>query len=1352
MLAMRPQGFRGFGPGPASPDLEAHQAARACQPSPGSMAGEPGLLILISAKPWSEWPEGTPAATVADTWRRQGALQAADALQRNGLQDNQYLEFVTARCEKAGQDALAKPRDALREGVPCSNPKRAGSLAKLTLRPVRLPIGAKASRELMAGVSVDLHPAPSGGAALLLPGFNLRDFPPADPTQSHRPDSRFLPHLFPIPTAAERVALALEGAAQAAQAECNRRQVRAPLWIRQAGHLAFLCREASDPSPTQPAQGSTHWNFKRLRYAARPSNPEGLLGMGCKCADPTFAQFLAQDCPVGMYRLTRGTALTVPTALHTLRHDSRLTLVTFLQTTGIQEEDIFRGFISPDSPEVFQVATDLPWAEGRNRNRDPAGAAWSHSDRYKAAFLISCAEVGRLNSQATPTTEHGLDLFWMSGALVLLTAAPQSSRGRWRMTLCTPSPIHGDTVLVMLPWIGNQLFYHEALRQAWNKQPGGSPALLHLICCLGRLEPINPPPGLAISRHILQGHISPTLVRNHQLRTRVCLDQDQLSAMIAINAAPTPLVCIHAMAGAGKSMVGCFLLRDFLEATRNTPERPQIALWIVPTQALQDQVVGSIQQQGLLEPEEVHWLGRPINTSRGKRDAEEILLERVYSEQGPARGHLADVQASLEKALTECQEEQPYSSTFWNKLAAAKELAATYVQDEVMLIIRTFDELLQRHMQVLRLVILTADAAAKVFAGLHPGILGRLLRTSCDCVLGIIDEAQKAEVLCGASLLAHLSSAVVLVDPHAAWFLKHRAWTVQPWTDQLEPMDQEFNHPHHRGIGPGPASPAPLTESAFQRNPTDIYFSDLLDQECGITRLKMSLCHRCGPQVCRYLSTLFPSMHADFQAAPDAPDTQLLHVWYWPLWRAAGFATARQEDAPVAWEPRLFRAIGAMALQQLMHLESDFDAREAAGGQPWDNNAVLVLVACYLPRVARPLGWFFQELIGTARALGLLRHTQVSNAPVRVPDTLCGLTSEHTHVLLHRRTCRVADMHRGIQHSDKRYYVAVSRAKRTSTIWLDAEPFGTPDRPLDSHVPSPLVAAKKFHENIRSAVWSHKLSYQHLWPNDGPLWDHNLKLPTWIAQHFAHGEQLPARCALDKAGDSWQTCPPQEVRQCRYFDLQAALTDRAVAKLATCALEEAHQSGSNAPHGYALLPLAELVSDAWPALAAEGFKLGNILVDGIVVKKWGKQGLQLSIPCIYMGRGQEWPRLGNSPVKQGEPMVQALVALSWVVHSSATRETGLRLVSKMHQAEVVDVTTPGWSWWSRKCETDQQAILLTDSISTGAEGAHMHAYMGGGRLSSASTDLLQSIVVRTRNWESGAAVMAAASGNTSRRC
>ena len=329
------------------------------------------------------------------------------------------------------------------------------------------------------------------------------------------------------------------------------------------------------------------------------------------------------------------------------------------------------------------------------------------------------------------------------------------------MTFSTPRPVVGDVMVILLPWIGNLLFHHEALRRAWNRRPGGSAALLALICCLGRPVPISPPSGLEVTPHFLRGHLSPDLVQEHMQRSGVALDFEQLAAVKAINTATTPLVCIHAYAGVGKSVVGHLLIRAFLQAS-STSDRPQIALWIVPTRALREEVLSDLTRQAMLKPEQIHWLGRPADTGRSQSDAEEILLARVFEDQATERALLAVEQRRLEEALAICHAAQPYATAFWSSLATAKATAAQYMSDEVKFILRTFDGLLERHVKPLRVVVLTADAAAKVFAGYHSSIMGSLIKSTCEVALGVIDEGQRCEDLGGVSLLAHLPSAVVL--------------------------------------------------------------------------------------------------------------------------------------------------------------------------------------------------------------------------------------------------------------------------------------------------------------------------------------------------------------------------------------------------------------------------------------------------------------------------------------------------------------------------------------------------------------------------------------------------------------
>ena len=292
--------------------------------------------------------------------------------------------------------------------------------------------------------------------------------------------------------------------------------------------------------------------------------------------------------------------------------------------------------------------------------------------------------------------------------------------------------------------------------------------------------------------------------------------------------------------------------------------------------------------------------------------------------------------------------------------------------------------------------------------------------------------------------------------------------------------------------------------------------------------------------------------------------------------------------------------------------------------------------------------------------------------------------------------------------------------------------------------PPPQVHAKKFLETLLAAVRDQKLPCQILQPW-GRGWDRHSKLPTWITGSARPLPDLLLR-VLDDAQSSWQSCPWEEVRPARFGPIWQALANDGVMALANSQLSQARETGielaHNAPHRHDLRQPAAQVSDVWPTLSGAGFSLGHLLVDGIVARQWGSHGLQLSLPCLHLS--MDMPPLGSSPVEHGEPMVRALVGLAWAVRCS-TGETGLRLMTRMHKAESVEIAR--CTWWSRQCNSDREATVLVDGSITGPKATRAYAYLGGGSLSSASAsgNLLQCIVVRARDWATGAAVMAIAS-------
>ena len=95
-------------------------------------------------------------------------------------------------------------------------------------------------------------------------------------------------------------------------------------------------------------------------------------------------------------------------------------------------------------------------------------------------------------------------------------------------------------------------------------------------------------------------------------------------------------------------------------------------------------------------------------------------------------------------------------------------------------------------------------------------------------------------------------------------------------------------------------------------------------------------------------------------------------------------------------------------------------------------------------RIVRPLAAYLEEVVEGAKAPGLLHSATAANAHACVVDTLTGPTSEISHAIRHRRAKPAADQHAGNQADLRRLYVGFARARRSTAVWLEKDPFGTP--------------------------------------------------------------------------------------------------------------------------------------------------------------------------------------------------------------------------------------------------------------------------------------------------------------------
>jgi hypothetical protein len=288
-----------------------------------------------------------------------------------------------------------------------------------------------------------------------------------------------------------------------------------------------------------------------------------------------FAEWLLTGCPVGIMRSRPSTDYHghVQELLATLRHDNFFELMSSLRASPIAHTAVHRGLIPPDDPTIFRVATTLKVSA--------TPEDWHATDKHRAAFIIPTEFLRDLDHNRHSTTRN----IWAHGILLFVRSAPLSKAGKWRITLAPSSPITGDVIVLMLQWLGNVFFAHECLRRA--SMVGFGNALKSVAFndpTTGLLRECPP------RANLFKAVLSEEVINDYVTLSNVPLDQEQLNILEQINQSDKPLICIRALAGAGKTAVAHCLLHAFLSSTaKDTPRK--LAFFTVPTRELREEVV-----------------------------------------------------------------------------------------------------------------------------------------------------------------------------------------------------------------------------------------------------------------------------------------------------------------------------------------------------------------------------------------------------------------------------------------------------------------------------------------------------------------------------------------------------------------------------------------------------------------------------------------------------------------------------------------------------------------------------------------------------------------------------------------
>ena len=123
--------------------------------------------------------------------------------------------------------------------------------------------------------------------------------------------------------------------------------------------------------------------------------------------------------------------------------------------------------------------------------------------------------------------------------------------------------------------------------------------------------------------------------------------------------------------------------------------------------------------------------------------------------------------------------------------------------------------------------------------------------------------------------------------------------------------------------------------------------------------------------------------------------------------------------------------------------------------------------------------------------------------------------------------------------------------------------------------------------------------------------------------------------------------------------------------------------------------------------------------------------------CIPVLKAPGLDQLGGTVAETGELMLRAFILLV-----NCLQDVEVLLPAAVtHKAETVEVQ--GHLWFTKACASDREAVALVNQDMATRRAKRVYAYLGGGGLTEASTELASGVVVKTKTWELGAAVVAA---------
>jgi hypothetical protein len=624
----------------------------------------------------------------------------------------------------------------------------------------------------------------------------------------------------------------------------------------------------------------------------------------------------------------------------------------------------------------------------------------------------------------------------------------------------------GEVIAIILHWVGNKVFHFECLRKAMFAHNPFGPLLPIFI-------PTAPP-----TQNMLRGILSDVVLDEfHQRIRKFKLDLDQRAALETMNQVECPMFHVRALAGTGKTVLALAILYSLVRSYKNCADSDKAVLLLLPSRELREDIILELKGSRLFDPSELMWFGRPASQCRLPQWEDHIscLLEELHR---PTLARLRQLQGSLGIAVLHlrvwCQNrtafydivdnafpEDPRSQKYLLALAGVKKLVEQHTLLEVELLNNTPTHIRQLTKNI-KIIVATA-AWTKLQAGCSTGLASVAVKGKTIEVI-IWDELQAYHTDQVLACAAQCQTAVFIGDEHqtiqnavsSQW---HRApWTAssrkRTWQDM---QDAEVD---------GADADGEIGRIGQVRNPTPRMWKEFLMKNTPcVVRCDLYTTKRFGQKVAKFLQGFLPDCCSRMESSSSAPNTELVHIFYKAPWESFGLlaencAQRISQNRPANYCAVLFRELADEVLRDLRKANA---RKISPGGKP------VVLVLCYLSRLSLPLQHFLESLLVHPDIVHEILPFTQKDVKVMLVDSARGITGHYCHVVRGRRWVDTPDQYVGIQGDPAREYIAYTRGRQQTTVWLEQEPFGWPGHPAQLQAVAntwPVDATVSFESSI----------------------------------------------------------------------------------------------------------------------------------------------------------------------------------------------------------------------------------------------------------------------------------------------